>query len=528
MDLDKSKRSRRILSVAFLAFIALLIILSAFFGNGNKVENVSSAHPNIIFFLVDDLGWQDVSEPFWDKKTPLNEKYNTPNVELLADEGMKFTNAYASCVCSPTRVSGLTGMNAARHRVTNWTLRKNKPSEPEDDVLILPDWNYNGVQAIDSIENSVYATPLPQILRNNGYFTIHCGKAHFGAIGTPGENPKNLGFDVNIAGHAAGAPQSYYGQNNFGNDSLGNPNNIWSVPGLKKYHGKNINLTEALTLEARLAMDSAISQNKPFYLYMAHYTVHTPIMADKGFYQKYLERGYDTIEARYASMIEGMDKSLGDLMTYLKEKNIEDNTIILFMSDNGGLSAVARGGEKHAHNKPLKSGKGSACEGGIREPMIVKWPGITKASSVCEHAVIIEDFFPSILQMAGVSNIETVQQIDGKSFLPLLMNPASDAEQRDLFWHYPNKWGATGPGIGASSTIRSGDWKLIYYYKFQTFELFNLNDDIGELNNLVEEEQDKTVELAKKLGVFLRSVDAQRPFSKITNELVPWPDEVME
>jgi len=125
MDLDKSKRSRRILSVAFLAFIALLIILSAFFGNGNKVENVSSAHPNIIFFLVDDLGWQDVSEPFWDKKTPLNEKYNTPNVELLADEGMKFTNAYASCVCSPTRVSGLTGMNAARHRVTNWTLRKN-------------------------------------------------------------------------------------------------------------------------------------------------------------------------------------------------------------------------------------------------------------------------------------------------------------------------------------------------------------------------------------------------------------------
>ncbi len=145
--------------------------------------------PNIIFFLVDDLGWQDTSEPFWKETTPLNEKYHTPNIEKLADEGMKFTNAYASCVCSPTRVSGLTGMNAARHRVTNWTLRRDKPSEPEDEILIFPDWNYNGVQPIDTINNSVYATPLPQILKDHGYFTIHCGKAHFGAIGTPGADP---------------------------------------------------------------------------------------------------------------------------------------------------------------------------------------------------------------------------------------------------------------------------------------------------------------------------------------------------
>lgn len=525
MDLESSKRSRRILSLAFLAFIAILIIVSAIFKNKKTVEEGVSENPNIIFFLVDDLGWQDVSEPFWTEKTVLNEKYNTPNVEKLADEGMKFTNAYASCVCSPTRVSGLTGMNAARHRVTNWTLRKDKPYEPEDDVLIFPDWNYNGVQAVDTIKNSVYATPLPQILKDNGYFTIHCGKAHFGAIGTPGANPENLGFDVNIAGHAAGAPQSYYGLDNYGNDSLGNPKNVWSVPGLKKYHGKNINLTEALTLEAKLAMDSAINQRKPFYLYMAHYTVHTPIMADDRFYNSYLEKGYDTIEARYASMIEGMDKSLGDLMTYLKEKEIEHSTIILFMSDNGGLSAVARGGEKHTHNKPLNSGKGSAYEGGIREPMIVKWPGITKASTVCNQPVIIEDFFPSIIQMAGVADYETVHQVDGKSFLPLLMNPDADVEERDLFWHYPNKWGTSGPGIGTTSTIRSGDWKLIYFYKNQHFELFNLRDDIGELNNLAEVSQEIKVDLAKKLGTYLRSVDAQRPSLKATNKFVPWPDE---
>ncbi len=332
---------------------------------------------------------------------------------------------------------------------------------------------------------------------------------------------------LNIAGHAAGAPQSYYGLDNFGNDSLGNPKNVWAVPGLNKYHGKNINLTEALTLEAKIAMDSAINQNMPFYLYMAHYTVHTPIMADNRFFQKYLERGYDTIEARYASMIEGMDKSLGDLMSYLEEKNIDGNTIILFMSDNGGLSAVARGGEKHTHNKPLNSGKGSAYEGGIREPMIVKWPGITAASSICDQPVIIEDFFPSIMQMAGIADFETVQQIDGKSFLPLLRNPESSEYERDLFWHFPNKWGATGPGIGASSTIRSGDWKLIYFYKDQDFELFNLRDDIGEVNNLAENKREIKVELAKKLSMFLRSVDAQRPVSKITNVEVPWPDEIL-
>jgi len=526
MDLEKSKRTRRIVSISFLIFLAILIVLSAYFNSRKKAESEPQKQPNIILFLVDDLGWQDTSEPFWDRKTPLNEKYHTPNIEKLADEGMKFTNAYACCVCSPTRMSALTGMNAARHRVTNWILRKNNPYEPEDDVLIFPDWNYNGVQAVDTIGNSVFATPLPQILKDHGYFTIHCGKAHFGAIGTPGANPKNLGFDMNIAGHAAGAPGSYYGIDNFGNDSSGNSQNVWSVPDLKKYHGTEINLTEALTLEAKLAMDSALNLNQPFYLYMAHYTVHTPIMAYIQFYKKYLELGYDTIEARYASMVEGMDKSLGDLMNYLKNKEIENNTIILFMSDNGGLSAVARGGAKHTHNKPLNSGKGSAYEGGIREPMIVKWPGITSPSSICESPVIIEDFFPTILKMAEIEIYETVQQIDGISFVPMLSGNYKVKNERDLFWHFPNNWGVKGPGIGATSTIRSGNWKLIYYYKDLHFELFNLEDDISELNNIAKKNPKIRDELANKLGTFLRSVDAQRPFLRVNNNEIPWPDEV--
>src|SRR5690606_2434717 len=222
----------------------------------------------------------------------------------------------------------------------------------------------NGMSPVASTEKAVYATPLPQILKDAGYYTIHSGKAHLGAIGTPGENPLNLGFEVNIAGHAAGAPGSYLGKENYGNGREGKE--IWAVPGLEKYHGKDIFLTEAITQEAKLAMDSALDKDNPFFLYMAHYAVHTPIMADGRFVQKYYDKGLDSIEAKYASLVEGMDKSLGDIMDYLEDRKISDNTIILFMSDNGGLSAVARGGEKHTNNKHLISGKGSDHEGGIR------------------------------------------------------------------------------------------------------------------------------------------------------------------
>ncbi|MEN8123074.1 MAG: sulfatase [Bacteroidota bacterium] len=504
----------------------IVIIFSVFSLIGlscNKKQK--EVKPNIIMFLVDDMGWQDTSVPFWKEKTPNNNKFYTPNMELLAEQGMKFTQAYACAVCSPTRVSLMTGMNAARHRVTNWTLKRNASNDVKDDILDFPKWNVNGLQATDSIENTVYATTLPKILKDNGYFTIHVGKAHFGAISTPGENPLNLGFDINIAGHAAGAPGSYQGVNNFGNDSLGNPQNNWSVPGLEKYHGQDINLSDVLTKEAILAMDSSRATGKPFYLYMAHYAVHVPIEADSRFFQKYVDQGLDSIEAKYASMVEGMDKSLGDLMNYLDENELADNTIILFMSDNGGLSAGRRGGEKHKHNLPLNSGKGSAYEGGIREPMIVKWPGVVKPASVDKDYLIIEDFFPSILEMANIQDYKTVQDIDGLSFVPNLKDERTSSDERALFWHFPNKWGSPGPGIGTSSTIRSGNWKLIYYYKNKNFELFNIKNDIGELHDLSTENPDKVKELAIKLGNHLRNADAQMPIDKRTGKVVEWPDE---
>jgi len=500
--------------------IAGLIILIATAG---CVPYGKVPRPNIIVFLVDDMGWQDTSLPFWKEETRFNQLYETPAMERLAKEGMRFTQAYATSVCTPTRVSLMTGMNAARHRVTNWTLRKDQQPVADDDLLQQPDWNVNGLSPEPGIPQSVYATPLPKILKMYGYKTIHVGKAHFGAIGTPGADPLNLGFDLNIAGHAAGAPASYYGEDAFGNNR--SPKPVWAVPGLEAYHDQDIYLTEALTQEAIKSIDQSLEEDSPFFLYMAHYAVHTPIQGDNRFLQKYYDKGMDSTEAMYASMVEGMDKSLGDLMDHLEAKNIDDNTIILFMSDNGGLSAVARGGERHTHNFPLSSGKGSAREGGIREPMIVKWPKKVSPNTQSQNLVIIEDFFPTIMDMANVGEYYPDQVVDGISFTRSL--EGKTVEGRSLFWHYPNRWGPQGPGIGSTSTVRSGDWKLIYYHASRDFELFDLANDIGETTNLAKEAPEKLKSLAQELTDHLKSVNAQMPTDKRTGALVEYPSEIL-
>jgi arylsulfatase A-like enzyme len=482
--------------------------------------------PNIVLFMVDDLGWQDTSEPFYIRRTLFNDRYKTPAVERLARQGLKFSQAYACAVCSPTRVSLMTGMNAARHRITNWTLRKNTSTDAVHETLSFPEWNMNGMSPVPGIDRTVYATPLPALLRKAGYRTIHCGKAHLGAVDTPAADPKNIGFDVNIAGHAAGAPGSYLGLHEFSAAWRGG-DRVWDVPDLDPYHGRDIFLTEALTREALKAVDAALGEGRPFFLYMAHYAVHTPIEEDNRFLKEYIDRGLEPIEAKYAAMVEGVDKSLDDIMGFLEKKGAAGNTVILFMSDNGGLSATGRGGTPHTHNKPLSSGKGSAHEGGIREPMIVKWPGVVKPGTVCETPVIIEDFFPTLLEMAGAREFRTVQPVDGTSFMPLLRGRGTFPKERALFWHYPNNWGPTGPGIGPSSTVRKGDWKLIYYHADRKFELFNLAEDIGESSNLADKNQAKVAEMAELLTRYLKSVDAQMPVDKKTGRPVEWPLDVL-
>ena len=222
--------------------------------------------PNIILFMVDDMGWQDTSLPFWTQKTHYNELYETPNMERLAKQGMMFTQAYANSISSPTRCSLITGTNAARHRVTNWTLQKNTMTDRKDSILAVPDWNYNGVSQVSGTNHTFVGTSFVQLLKNSGYHTIHCGKAHFGAIDTPGEDPHHWGFEVNIAGHAAGGLASYLGEENYGHTKDGKAVSLMSVPGLEKYWGTETFVTEALTLEAIKALDKAKKYNQPFYL----------------------------------------------------------------------------------------------------------------------------------------------------------------------------------------------------------------------------------------------------------------------
>ena len=484
--------------------------------------------PNIILFLVDDMGWEDSGVPFWDQLTAANRQYHTPNMERLASEGMKLTNAYATPVCTPSRVSLMTGMNAAHHRVTNWTSPlKNTSTDDKDSVLDGVNWNINGLSITDTLPRSTRATPLPEILKQAGYFTIHVGKAHFAPQGTPCANPVNMGFLVNIAGHAAGHPQSYLSEENYGN--MPGQATAQAVPDLEAYYGSGTFLTEALTQRAIQALEHPVQQHQPFCLYLAHYAVHVPLMADKRFYQSYIDKGMAVAEACYASMIEGMDKSLGDIMHYLENRKIDKNTIILFMSDNGGLAlAPPRGGAPFTQNYPLQAGKGSVYEGGIREPMLVKWPGVTTGGSVTKQYVAIEDFFPSLLEMAGIRQYHTIQDVDGKSFVPLLHNPALADTGRCLVWHYPNKWiPHDGPGINYASAIRQGSWKLVYLMKQGKLQLFNLDKDIGEQQDVSAAHPAKVKALAQLLTTKLKYWQAQLPRYKQTGRQVPWPDELL-
>lgn len=488
----------------------------------------SDTRPNIIYFLVDDMGWQDTSLPFYTEKTPLNERYHTPNMERLASQGMMLTQAYACPVSSPTRVSLMTGMNAARHRVTNWTLEKNKTTDRNSDVLEFPEWNVNGIAQVPNIPATYEVTSLAQILKNNGYHTIHCGKAHWGAIDTPGESPHHLGFEVNIGGRANGGLATYLGERNYGNPTDGRQAPPNAIQDLKDYWGTSTFATEALTLEAMKALDKAKKLGQPFFLYMSHYAIHVPVDKDMRFYQKYIDAGLSEKEAGYASLIEGMDKSLGDLMNWLEKNNLDENTIIVFMSDNGGLSSENywRDSPLHIHNAPLNSGKGSMYEGGTREPMIVKWPRKVKAGTRNNEYTIIEDHFPTLLEMAQVKSYKTKQKVDGKSFVPMLLGEKTNYNKRALFWHFPNLWGNDGPGIGTTSAIRKGDWKLVYYYETGKHELFNVTNDIGETRDMAHENPQLVKKLAKELGKYLRKVNAQRPSFKASGKVCPWPDEV--
>ncbi len=489
--------------------------------------------PNVILFLVDDMGWQDTSVPFHTEPTAFNRHYRTPNMERLAAQGMRFTNAYACSICSPTRTSIMTGQNAARHRVTQWTLRPGRDQSQKTDAFRSPEWNVNGLQP--------GRATLPGLLRAHGYRTIHVGKAHWGAKGTAGEDPRRLGFDVNIAGHAAGGPGSYHGTRNF-SAAWRKGNRIWDVPGLNDYHGKDINLTEALTIEANKQIERAVEEGKPFYLYMAHYAVHAPLEEDKRFHKAYLNRGVNKPEAIYASMVESMDDSLGRILDKLEKLGVAGNTIILFASDNGGFSHGPRGktptGAGHyTHNAPLRSGKGSAYEGGIRVPMIVSWakPDANnalqtrlpiKANSICDKPVHCDDYLPTICRWAGVDDLGRYDlTLDGHDITGYVTGRKGFERPGEFIFHYPHfinyRPATLQHGFGPYSVMRDGNWKIIYFHDRQKWELYDLANDIGEKSNLAAQRPDLLNRLARNLVTRLEQMGAQYPVSTKTGKQIP-------
>lgn len=489
--------------------------------------------PNIVFFLVDDMGWQDTSVPFADYPTPFNYFYRTPNMERLAGMGIRFTDAYACPLCSPTRTSIMTGQNAARHHVTQWTLYPDRDQSEQHVTMTSPPWRIEGLQPGEPT--------LPAVLRERGYRTIHAGKAHWGAIGTPGSEPKTLGFDINIGGHAAGGPGHYYGTENFGNKK-GEHTLPWGVPGLEKYHGQDINLTEALTIEANLAVEDAVKNDMPFYLYMSHYTVHAVIRDHKPYQQPYLDKGIVPVEAAYASMIEGMDVSLGAILGQLEKLGVAENTIVVFGSDNGGLSHGPRGKTimgtgSYTHNRPLNAGKCSAYEGGIRVPLIVSWakPNAENANqrripiqggAVSHQPVICDDYVPTFCHWAGIDHPSDIfPHLDGCDITGYVTQQDVSERSTPLIFHFPH-FIHSGPeairyGYMPFSAMRKDTRKVIYFYDRRKWEIYDLANDIAERHNLADAEPSELNRMALELMDRLRAMGAQYPVIKATGKECP-------
>jgi len=441
--------------------------------------------PNILLFLVDDMGLMDTSVPFLTDgsgqpvRHPLNDWYRTPCMERLARQGTRFSQFYAQGVSSPSRASLMTGQDAARHRVTNWIRSE---GNNRDDYGPY-DWNWEGLRKDD--------LTLPRVLHEAGYRTIHVGKAHFGPIGSEGEYPENIGFDVNIAGSSIGEPGSYLGENGYG---LLRGTRSRAVPGLEKYHGSDTFLTEALTLEAMDQVDAAVAEGRPFFLYMSHYAVHNPFETDPRFIGHYQDTAYSPAARAFATLVEGMDKSLGDLLDHLEEKGIAENTLVIFLGDNGS-DAPLGGGHDIGSSAPLRGKKGSEFEGGTRVPCIVAWARPRRGHPVQSQFPVREnvltrevgtimDIYPTLTRLAGVS-VPSSHEEDGWNLWPRL-GGYDDPEHEDTFLnHFPHRHRGS-----YFTTWRNGPWKLIYYYNPEhpdspQCRLYNLDKDPSESRDVL-------------------------------------------
>ena len=434
------------LCVLALAFLAALT-------PGRAAERL-----NFVFILIDDMGLTDVA--CYGSKF-----YETPQIDRLARDGVKFTAAYSACtVCSPTRAALLTGKYPARLHLTDWLPGHVNPQAklrvPDWQMALKPDWR-----------------TLPALLHAAGYATASIGKWHLGDA-----PPTVFGFDVNLGGTAKGQPPAYFAP--------------YKIPTLPEGPDGEF-LTDRLTAEVEKFMEQ--NKERPFFIYLPHFAVHQPIAGKKEVVAKYRAKRDESApqkNAVYAALVESVDDSVGRIRAKLDELKIAERTVIVFTSDNGGLIGPTA-------NLGLRAGKGSAYEGGVRVPAIALVPGVTKAGTECATPVITHDWFSTILELAGVAS---PAESDGVSLTPLLRG--GEIAPRPLFWHYPHYH----PG-GATpySSVRDGEWKLLHFYEDDRVELYDLATDPAEQHDLAAANVAKAAELRAKLDAWRKAVDAQTP-----------------
>lgn len=468
----------------FLLFIAITISCKT------EVQKAKGRKPNIVFILADDLGYSDLS-------CMGSTYYETPNIDAIANEGLVFTNGYSgSQVCSPSRATLLTGQFTARHGITDWI------GAPSGE-----DWRTK--KRFSKVLPASYKTyidthnvTLPMAFKKAGYATFFAGKWHLGDVGY---HPENYGFNINKGGYHRGSPAGGY-FSPFNNPKLEN-----------QVQGENLSM--------RLANETVrfikASKNKPFLAYLSFYAVHGPIQTNKEKWQKYRDKaaligipdkGFDDgyfLPMRkyqdnpvYAGLVETMDDAVGVVLDALKDNGLDKNTIVIFTSDNGGVTS----GDNYSTNcLPLKGGKGYQWEGGIRIPYIVNVPWMNHQGKKSDIPVTGSDFFPTLLDLAGLP-LQPQAHIDGKSIKPLLNGDTM--QQRPLFWHYPHYGNQGGRPV---SMIRKGDWKLIHYWEDGHNELYNLTQDIHEDSNLAILQPKLTQKMYEILMSWLKEVEAKQP-----------------
>ncbi|MBM3826481.1 MAG: sulfatase [Verrucomicrobia bacterium] len=426
--------------------------------------------PNVIVILVDDWGTTDLG--CYGSKL-----YETPNIDRLASEGVRFTTGYSACtVCSPTRAALMTGKYPARLHLTDWIAGHGRPHAK----LKIPDWT----KFMKHEE-----VTLAEQFKAAGYATASIGKWHLTPALDKGDEayyPETHGFDVNVGGYHRGQPPSYFSP--------------YKIPTLKEGPDGEF-LTDREATEAAKFIET--NRAKPFFIYLPHYAVHTPIQSKKDVAAKYaakLEKSPSLAQrnASYAALVESVDDALGTIRKALEKNGLTENTVIVITGDNGGLLPIT-------DNAPLRAGKGSAYEGGVRVPFIVAWPGKVAPKVVSEVPAVTIDIYPTVLELAGIRPMQSL--VDGISLAPLLTK-GSKPERDTVFWHYPHYH----PG-GATpySAVRSGDLRLVHFYEDGRDELYDLANDIGETKDLAAAQPALAKTLRSRLDAWLKSVDAQLP-----------------